>query len=70
MENVAFTLRKFHYMEEHNLIEQKSLFNSRFVECGEELLRICQEKMALAIYDERELAIIEEIRQWVTKDEL
>ena len=41
VENVAFTLRKFHYIEEHDEIEQKSLFRSVFMEKGEELLRIC-----------------------------
>lgn len=42
IKNVAFTLRKFHDMEGHEKVEQKSLFRSVFVEKGEELLRICQ----------------------------
>lgn len=35
IENVAFTLRRFHYMEEHDEIEQKSLFRSIFIEKGQ-----------------------------------
>ncbi len=70
IENVAFTLRKFHYMDKHDEIEHKSLFQARYVDNGEELLSLCQEKMAMPIYEEEEQELLATIKQWITPEEL
>ena len=68
VENVAFTLQKFHSMEDVHEMQKRSLIESIFFDKGEELMNTCREKMDKDIFTEKEKEVIDMYRKWVSEE--
>ena len=71
MEEVAFTLSKFHRLKPTaEKIKKEALFRRCFVEGADNILGLCQQKLGKDIFLPEEQPIVAELRQWASKEEV